>query len=86
MEIDLILTVAKHGVIEPAEASHLPFIVKELKSDGIWKLALEAHYLGVHSSVVLSFFLTTRLMLARYYNALTLNFSDISAVWLENLK
>jgi hypothetical protein len=35
MEIDLILAVAKHGIIEPAEASHLPFIVKELKSDGI---------------------------------------------------
>lgn len=35
MEIDLILAVAKHGIVEPAEASHLPFIVKELKSDGI---------------------------------------------------
>jgi len=35
MEIDLILAVAKHGIIKPAEASYLTFVVKKLKSDGI---------------------------------------------------
>lgn len=86
MEIDLVLAVAKNGVVHPTETRYLSFVVEELKFDRVGKLALKVWDFSCNSTIVLSFILNSLLMFAWYDNRLILNFFYISIVWLKDLK